>query len=292
MQDKDVEVYTTTIDQETYAVKLMGNPVTVDGEFMLQHCVRRSIYAWWETCVTGLEGCQSVWIPKPEALVRDYRFTKSSTSLRGFVTEYIRPLPLGYSKVLAKRYIDTGSSKAIQGDPNLAQVRLQMHLGELAPASHRSNTTLVKRPAYLDELFTEAPRMVERWAMTMGVTLAILHWVVRLDARGIKFQLGSDKKGWTKLWASDFGQCRYIRPWPEDVKYEMVPAVANSPYWPRPPTSIKYGQLETQVWDCFEDSYLRASWFISDKRREPQWLSSRMFIKELEAFVAQKSEGQ
>ena len=129
---------------------------------------------------------------------------------------------------------------------------------------------------------------VKYYAEQMAEALAVIHWVVRVDGRGIEFVLGSapsavrrpleeddlsDEKlacsTWKEalnqtrskartahLWVLDFDQCRHISMDNAGVKDAVEAFDLSDPYYPSPRSTVGQDQ---ELWRVFRDQYLEKS---------------------------------
>ncbi|KLP11482.1 uncharacterized protein FFB20_05224 [Fusarium fujikuroi] len=181
----------------------------------------------------------------------------------GYVTDFIPPLHASTARALVGTFVDFSIQESVKNDPNLSNVRLQVQLGMMAPPDDPVSPRLLSRPVYLDQLLREAGQSVEVWCYQMGIALAILHWECRLDAAGVKFYLASQTKGRTKLWMTNFGDCKPLRPGQDESK-AMAKAVNENPVWPRWPSKRddvdgEEYRLKKRAYGSFIEAYFLAS---------------------------------
>jgi hypothetical protein len=110
----------------------------------------------------------------------------------------------------------------------------------------------------------------------MAETLAIMHWVVRVDANDVEFVLapvppdsddddddgekgkGKGGRGWENvlgqhaLWMLDFDLCRDMSMDEAGVEQAVVAFWKNDPFYPRP-------EEGSVLWKAFRDMYLATS---------------------------------
>ena len=126
-----------------------------------------------------------------------------------------------------------------------------------------------------------------RYARSMAVALAVMHWHSRLNARDVEFVLGGQPAGihYSKptttdngsdrpsslttqtlngasrkvvsLWLLDFNQCREISMDQKGVDEAVDAFCVNDPYYPHP-------SVDEQLWMLFRDEYLSASAVMVD----------------------------
>ncbi|KAH7112749.1 hypothetical protein B0J13DRAFT_575207, partial [Dactylonectria estremocensis] len=148
------------------------------------------------------------------------------------------------------------------------------------PLTHNWTADSRDRVAYVDLLNSEHVN-VKALSSTMGATLAIFHWRCGIDAAGVEFMLGRDKRGNLQLWLMDFGECRAFTSAPRDIMTQLVDAVVhNEPYWPK--YTKLYGLRD--IWATFRTTYLQISGYILRGLSDGSCLRSLplLFIDELE----------
>ncbi|KAL7928556.1 hypothetical protein V8C35DRAFT_332635, partial [Trichoderma chlorosporum] len=141
---------------------------------------------------------------------------------------------------------------------------------------------------------------VETLARRVAVSLAILHWVVKVDARGVQFSLHSTWKSvsgpprlllatgsWhhelpdaqnrsiTKLRIAHFEEARFIK-MDESGVLKAVTAARKSLHIPKPKQRL---EIQKRMWDAFVTSYIGASDYLLRVRMETRLLRlPRLFI--------------
>ncbi|PNP82059.1 hypothetical protein FNYG_04620 [Fusarium nygamai] len=203
----------------------------------------------------------------------------------GYVTSFIPPFQPATVRALVGTFIDSSIRDSVKNDPNLSNVRLRVHLGMMAPPDDPLSTRLLSRPVYLDQLQHEAEQDLEIWCEKMGVALAILHWRCSLDAAGVKFYLAPEERGHTKLWMTDFGDCKPLQPCQDETK-AMAKAVYNNTVWPRPPLKRDNADGEKyRLKMCAYESFIRAYATASDNILSQD---SPEYIKRYPARISRK----
>ncbi|KAK4076897.1 hypothetical protein Purlil1_12521 [Purpureocillium lilacinum] len=203
-----------------------------------------------------------------------------------YTMEYIRSFNKYHVKYLVKRHI----SKCVQDraicdtvDPHfLAKVRM----GDLQPLSDRWQTELRDRPAYIDQLYAEQVDICSL-ASSMGSALGALHWACGIDAAGVDFMLGCDRRGHVQLWLIDFANCRPFRKTAGAVTTHLVDAVMqNGACWPRWIGTRPF----RDVWAAFRRAYLEISAhiFTDDNDGRTTAFLPLLFINELETMRGPK----
>ncbi|KAI1015582.1 hypothetical protein LB503_009901 [Fusarium chuoi] len=289
----DSNIYTVPVGCRTYAAKLSENPEAIKREVQNHILVGKKMRLSWGKVTqgfyevdkddpsqgsTGSRRCNKNILnrrssrlgapPLPyvpdfvcEIIQNDHEGKDIATA--GYVTEFIPPLHPSTARALVDTFVDSGIQESVKNDPNLSNVRLQVQLGMVAPPDDPLNTRLLSRPVYLDQLRREAEESLKRWCQQMGVALAILHWECRLDAAGVKFYLASEKRGRTKLWMTNFGDCKPLQPGQDETK-AMAEAVYDNPVWPRSPSKRdkpdgKEYRLKKRAYRSFVRAYIIAS---------------------------------
>ncbi|KAF9768334.1 hypothetical protein IL306_014402 [Fusarium sp. DS 682] len=191
-----------------------------------------------------------------EIIKRDH--DRQDVAVAGIVTSFIPPLHPVHIRALVNTFLDPSIRESVLNDPNLSNVRFQVRLGEMSPPDEAKSTRLLSRPVYFDQILREARDFLPRWAVQMGMALAILHWACRLDATGVKFYLGLDPKR-VKIWMTNFGDCKPLQP-NRDETFEMAQAIHNNPAWPRAPDR-KYRQIDEEKYEdeMMEENMLKTT---------------------------------
>ncbi|KAJ6436536.1 RNA-directed DNA polymerase from transposon x-element [Purpureocillium lavendulum] len=79
---------------------------------------------------------------------------------------------------------------------------------KLAAARVNPETTIpAAETAYIDQLYAERVDICSL-ASSIGSALGALHWACGIDAAGVDFMLGCDRRGRVQLWLIDFADCR------------------------------------------------------------------------------------
>ncbi|KAF5008611.1 hypothetical protein FDECE_5119 [Fusarium decemcellulare] len=247
-------IYTAEIGNESYAVKLGGSPDSIVTEFLLHELIFDTFGKFWqEACPYMPDGeIPPIFMTMANGVIGMHN-SAGQVRPAGYIMECIPPFPADHAQALMSRFI----SPSVVEDPNLSRLRLQVHMSELSPENQGQNTNLLFRPVYFDELWHEAEDLNFSWAMSMGVTLAILHWGCGIDARGVKFLLapGSMDSSRIELWITSFDHVQPFELGPTTVQ-SLVDAVISNPAWPRPNFGPSIMEL---AWECFYNSYLAAS---------------------------------
>ncbi|KAK2049395.1 hypothetical protein LZ31DRAFT_581657 [Colletotrichum somersetense] len=173
------------------------------------------------------------------------QFTKPFPEMTGrLVMERVRPVKPAVIRVLVDKIISPKLHRKAMRTPENFNLHPKAWLGFEQPQAVkdmlRNYPKLTVRPAYLNELMRFIGRRgVLVLAREMGTALAVIHYDLNKDARGVKFRIGYnpalDKP---KLWVCGVGRMGDLR--------------ENERFYPRP--GIGYG-----VFDAFWAAYVLAS---------------------------------
>ena len=152
--------------------------------------------------------------------------------------------------------------------------RRKLHLGQRSNKTQlghgRMFFSLRNFPICLDQAENLALPIVS-YAHTMAETLAVLHWVAKIDANDIEFVLGGCQPAQTRktaeyehdilgrhtLWILDFDLCRQLNMVDNAGVEQAADAfIKNDPYFPRPAVTES---LECPLWLEFSTRYLECS---------------------------------
>ncbi|KAK2055644.1 hypothetical protein LY76DRAFT_628201 [Colletotrichum caudatum] len=160
------------------------------------------------------------------------------------VMERVRPVKPGVIRVLVDKIISPKFHRKANRTPENFNLHPKAWLGFEQPQAVkdllRDYPNLTLRPAYLNELMQFIGRRgVLELAREMGTALAVIHYDLNKDARGVKFRIGYnpvlDKP---KLWVCGLGRMEHLR--------------ENERFYPRP--GIGHG-----VFDAFWAAYVLVS---------------------------------
>ncbi|KAF4961114.1 hypothetical protein FSARC_10268 [Fusarium sarcochroum] len=261
----DSNIYTTQIGSRTYAVKLGDNPKRMANELQIQVHVYGNIGHFWDVATEKTpEDVPRPYVSRPESQIVMRRRFGWGTVSAGFMMEYIPPLHIHTTKALMNIFLDPILRKLLHHEPDLANVRLHVRMGKMAPEHEARSAKLLSRPVYFDQLCRGAKDDMDTWVSMMGATLAILHWACNIDARGVQFRLAPKKGSDIMLWITNFGDCRPFEPTALAITSLAHALIVNST-WPRPlfvfaldPESDT-GKAVRQQWSRFNNVYLAAS---------------------------------
>lgn len=289
-------LFTTKINRRTYVVKLYSHP---DENIEQKNHIHifRTIENIWDIVTKDLKWlhmkCLPIRVTAAANQIQVYQHKGLSTAHAGYIMERIEPMNPIYLRALAKIWLKKTVHSTIEQDPHLSEVRLQVRMGEPRKEQDFTSTQVWNRPVYLDQLYHEAGRDIFSWSMSMGATLAILHWACRLDAKGVRFQMGMDR-GEVYMWVSNFGECRPFDPhnMSTSVLNRLINAVKDNPCWPRPHFAPSYRIMEdpsrelSRIWQIFQHGYLHASTRIVNGQ---EGVPSVMLVR-MPGFYMQKLE--
>ncbi|KAG5808097.1 hypothetical protein H9Q74_007478 [Fusarium xylarioides] len=314
----DSNSHTVQVGGITYAAKLSDDPEAIKREVQNHISVVKKMNRSWSSATrdfyeihedtptersTGsgrrdksklnrrpnrFDGPPPPYIPDFVSAVIHHDHEGKDIATAGYVTSFIPPFHPDTARALVDIFVDSSIRESVKNDPNLSNVRLQVRLGMMAPPDDPLSTRLLSRPVYLDQLHYEAEQHLEIWCEKMGIALAILHWRCRLDAAGVKFYLAPEKRGHTKLWMTDFGDCKPLQPGQDETK-AMAKAVYDNTVWPRPPLKRDKGVgekywLKMRAYESFIQAYATASDKILSKdsqeyiKRYPTRFSRKLFL--------------
>ncbi|KAJ4254476.1 hypothetical protein NW762_010075 [Fusarium torreyae] len=262
--NSDSKIYTTQIGRRKYAVKLGDSPKRMASEFKTQVLVYKKIAIFWDL-MTGKDpwGLAKPAVPKPESQIVMRRSCGWGIVSAGFMMECIPPLHIHHARALVDAFLHPCIRGIVKNDPDLTDVRLHVHMGKMAPKHEDLNANLLSRPVYFDQLRRNpTDYYMTDWIAIMACALAILHWGCSIDARGVQFRLGSDKKNHSVLWMTNFGDCR---PFAGTSLANGAKAMKENSTWPRPLSAFNLdpesddGKAVSQMWTLFRNTYLLAS---------------------------------
>ncbi|RHZ69057.1 hypothetical protein CDV55_106806 [Aspergillus turcosus] len=151
--------------------------------------------------------------------------------------------------------------------PYLGRRRTQAHQHQPARASRFKAFSLRNYPLHVDQMeeLGIPDQDMGGYAEVMAETLAIMHWVVRVDANDVEFVLapadsdGDLEKGrWENvlsghaMWMLDFDLCRDMAMDKAGVEQAVAAFWKNDPFYPRP-------EEGSFLWLAFREMYLGTS---------------------------------
>ncbi|OTA07942.1 hypothetical protein A9Z42_0088740 [Trichoderma parareesei] len=207
------------------------------------------------------------------------------------VSERILPLPERARTLLIEKYCPPQVKEDALSDNANRDCLVRPYLGSMQGKTGGQGRFFSLRnfKLHLNQM-ADLQLDVKAMASKMGVSMAIMHWAARTDARDVEFVLGSsaeetsarltseevarlqqpvftgpvtsdDRQGFfhqrtTEMWLLDFNQVQSIAMDEEGVAKAVEAARINDPYFPRP---LGESTVEKQVWDAFEKSYTTAA---------------------------------
>ncbi|OWT43390.1 hypothetical protein VFPPC_18358 [Pochonia chlamydosporia 170] len=217
-----------------------------------------------------LKSKYSILLPNVENLPAGYA---------AYAMESIRPFHPHHVRYLVKRHLSPSIQDRALDTLSNSHFVTKVCLGGLTPLSEKWQIGLNDRPAYVDQLYAERVD-IAGLSKVMGSTLAVLHWCCGIDAAGVEFVLGCDKKGNIRLWLANFGNCRPFKQTEFDVTTQLVDAVMNNDCcWPR---WINLGVFR-EIWHEFWKGYIEMSLLSCNEHqgKRPNAFLPRLFINEL-----------
>jgi hypothetical protein len=291
----------TKIKYKAYTVILYENSRFLKAEVRNHVKVYTAVQALWlQFKAAGWTRCPRVGVPRPAARI----FARGHAGITdipiGLMTRTIPALNPQHCMPLVKAFLDLTIRRRVMNDPWISEVRLRVRMGEMSPPNDHLNPQLLFRPVYFNQLRLEAgKRAVLRWAVGMGVMLATFHWSCGLDGEGVNFVLGCWKNSKPCLWATDFGDCKPMKP--EGWKSrQCLGAIMNNPTWPRPafaPNFIPDGDPNGamgigRAWKNFVEGYKQAGRIILYKQNRLSEIESpRRFVDKLESAWRRRQGG-
>lgn len=136
----------------------------------------------------------------------------------------------------------------------------------------------------------------EPLAIILADALALMHWDVRCDARGVEFAFGTSVKPnpevqlshdlpeilrkTVHVWLFDFNQCRDMTMDKNGIARAVDAFWENDPYYPRPNS---WDEKDENLWQFFMMKYLVKSHDILKKRSAApdEFMLPKMFIDEM-----------
>ena len=203
------------------------------------------------------------------------RFPEGYSPCNTLRSERIPPLPQDVRNRLIDLYCPTEGVSTIKSSDVNRDCLVRPYLGRRKRHLDQRKTqrglgrmffSLRNYPMHLDQAEDLALPVVS-YAHAMAETLAVLHWVARIDANDIEFVLGGcqpqtraaefkhDILGRHALWILDFDLCRQLSMDNAGVKQAADAFIKNDPYFPRPATESP----ECALWVEFSTRYLECS---------------------------------
>jgi hypothetical protein len=235
-------------------------------------------------------------VPRPESEAIVYRVCKQGIAPAGFMMDYIPPVLRDQVRALANSYIDPSIRKSVKDDPNVADVRFQIRFGEDTPPDEALNTKLLSRPVYREQLFHGKTVDVGILIEQMGASLAIIHWLCKLDGTGVEFHLAPElRRKSPTLWMTHFGDCQTLEG--EDETTAMAEVFCSNPTWPQPGSHLMEDVKESRDWGHdawlrFANAYFSTSNKCLGKPTETREGLPFTFLKKVERMSRQSKAGE
>ncbi|OBS23365.1 hypothetical protein FPOA_03914 [Fusarium poae] len=224
--------------------------------------------------------------------------TLTGSPVFGYPVIPIKPLRPEHIRALVNMFCDPSIRESMLNNPDLYErTRLYVHFGELSPPGSAKSTELC-RPVYFDQILKEMRHDMYMRAVSMGVSLAIVHCTCGYDGAGIKFQLGLDRRRPNvMMWMTNFGQCKTFKG-SENIELTLALAIAKNPTWPRPPGRHGFVQKDSPMaetawhtWNYFKHAYVTACWKLNNNPRfSPAAVMKRLSMMQI--CYSDLSEGE
>jgi hypothetical protein len=133
----------------------------------------------------------------------------------------------------------------------------------------------------MEEIGIPAQHMIQ-YAQAMAETLAIMHWLAKIDANDVEFVLAppdnEDEGQWVNvlgehtMWILDFDLCRSMAMDEHGIEQAARAFWRNDPFYPRP-------RCGCSLWQAFQEHYLQVSRQVAAGDLEVSL--SKLFIEKL-----------
>jgi hypothetical protein len=218
-----------------------------------------------------------------------HRFpSNSQTPANLLLSERIMPMPKLIRDALVALYCPAQLKETQRTNLSNKACLVRVYLGKKKnppqPGSRPPTLfTLRNFPLHLNQM-TDLSLDIENFARSMADALALMHWVIKVDARDVEFVLGSTPieshfrgpsystlsrlpkntstiqegkdltfyKRKIQLWMLDFNQCKPITMDEAGVDQAVEAFCINDPYFPRP-------HVDLELWKAFSGRYLLSS---------------------------------
>jgi hypothetical protein len=216
----------------------------------------------------------------------------------GLLTEFTAPLGEVYRRHLVRHHLGPQMLSYLSQRPDWKDLTIHPYMGVMQSMPSKFDPkyrNLGAMPGYFNALCHEAPKKIICWGLTMGRTLAALHWLCGLDAAGVEFYFAQGRYSSAQLCLAQFRHCRSFDSSIGAVDTRLVPAVSSSPSWPRPKTAPSFRDIYdragivTLTWNHFCAAYKAASETILTNKGAGRAVRAlpAIFISRLETFWAQ-----
>lgn len=249
------------------------------------------------------------WWDKHQDLVTAAKGT-CNLPARVLITERILPLPAPIRQKLIDQFCKETLRASAAADAANKDCLVRIYLGSMKGRT-TSFFSLRNFKLHLNQMI-EIGLDFEMLAVSIGQSLAIIHWEARADARDVEFVLGSsatvlDKKQEkdlqcnvnmkvtnhptenfvlreTRLFILDFNQVRRISMNESGVACAVEAFYLNDPYYPRPCES---SSIQQELWNSFVRSYLSTADMIL-RDQDAYRVLPRNFISSVIEFTLEK----
>ncbi|OAP56872.1 hypothetical protein AYL99_08984 [Fonsecaea erecta] len=230
---------------------------------------------------------------------------------RVLVTERILPLPAPIREKLIDQFCKENLRASALADTANKDCLVRIYLGSMKGRA-TSFFSLRNFKLHLNQMI-DIGLDFEMLAVSIGQTLAIIHWEAKADARDVEFVLGSSAtvidgkqtqdiqeddsigkinkpaenfvRRETRLFVLDFNQVRRITMDDDGVACAVEAFFLNDPYYPRP---CERSKVQEELWNSFVRSYLDTADIILRDQKENRVLPRRFISGVIEHIVGKK----
>lgn len=237
------------------------------------------------------------------------RMPEGFTSCEALISERVMPLPKPARHALLEKFW-AGDAEPVLNDKRNEHCLIRPYLGRrrAAAGARRSmfkSISLRNYPLYVDQLEKLGLPTAE-YATAMADALALLLWVVNIDACDVEFVLGRQRTpavgvpvaepqacigtqeytfgalGPHALWILDFDCCRDLSLDTEGINMAAERFWRNDPFYPNPDYKCPADQ---HLWEQFRDRFLETSGLIlRDKGQHEQSLPGLLVARIVETI--------
>ncbi|KAL2402484.1 hypothetical protein ABEF95_001977 [Exophiala dermatitidis] len=202
-------------------------------------------------------------------------FPAGYTACNVLCSERIPPLPQEVRHRLIDRYCPPASAQAIKANDADRDCLVRPYLGRRKIQNEarrgRNFSSLRNYPLHLNQAEDLGLPILE-CARAMADTLAMMHWMAKIDANDVEFVLGGvrtkadtthgdiyphDILGTHSMWVLDFDCCRPMTMDDDGIDQAARAFLRNDPFFPRPVTDTE--SPDSTLWTEFRDRYLESS---------------------------------
>ncbi|KAJ4523358.1 hypothetical protein HRR83_000006 [Exophiala dermatitidis] len=205
-------------------------------------------------------------------------FPADYTTCNVLCSERIPPLPQEVRHRLIDRYCPPASVSTIKANDADRDCLVRPYLGRRKIQNEarrgRNFFSLRNYPLHLNQAEDLGLPILE-YARAMADTLAMMHWMARIDANDVEFVLGGvrtksdselasdhseyihDFLGTHSMWVLDFDCCRPMTMDDAGIDQAARAFLRNDPFFPRPTTGTEFP--DSTLWTEFRNRYLESS---------------------------------